>query len=333
MPGMPGKAPYTHKSQLTFTKIPVPLYSGDNRRLHYDPSSSTRDCAISRTPGQHMVFEQTLIDFKRRYPSVPILIIIPISSSAQVIADMTSQLIQFSNMFGHGKVLIFIGVGESEDEDLYSQVTATSKALHDSRVMHRVQHIDDPDIWTQRTLLGYMTNFEAAVILRGVICATDLVRLVIHSIENGADMTCALDLSFSSNHLIISNPSNLNYTSGAPVPSEDLLRSRQFVQVGCCDGAVKVLSFRAFRRGGLFHSLCQRAKICPDENSLAGVCNHLHEECGSSAKIMISPSIKSSSDPDDFRSAIQLGFTDLQGYDYRSLAWKRNKKWSSKACY
>jgi hypothetical protein len=234
-------------------------------------------------------------------------------------------------MFGHGKVLVSIGVGE--DEDLYSQVTATSKALHDSRIMHRVQHIDDPDIWMQRTLLGYMADFEAAVILRGVICSTDLVRLIIHSVENGADMTCALDLSFSSSHLVISNPSILDYTSGSPVPSEDLLRSRQFIQVGCCDGAVKVVSFRSFHRCGLLHSLCQRAKICPEENSSAGVCNHLHEECGSSAKIMISPSVKSSSDPDDFRSAIQLGFTDLQGYDYRSLAWKENKKWSSKAFY
>ena len=281
-----------------------------------------------------MIFEQTLIDFKRRHRSVPILIIIPVSSSAQVIADMTGQLIEFSNLFGHGKVLISIGVGVGEDEDLYSQVTATSKALHDSSVMHRVQHMDDdPDIWTQRTLLGYMTDFEAAVVLRGVTCATDLVRLVIHSIENDADLTCALDLSFSSNHLIISNPNNLDYTSRTPVPSEDLLHSRQFVQVGCCDGAVKVVSFKSFRRGGLLHSLCQRTKVCPEEKSSVGVCNHLHEECGSSAKIMISPSVKSSWDPDDFRSAIQLGFTDLQGYDYRSLAWKENEKWSSKACY
>jgi hypothetical protein len=330
---MPGRAAYSRDSQLTFTKIPVPLYSGDNGRLHYDPSSSTRDCGISRTPGQHLMFEQALIDFKRRHRSVPILIIIPVSGSVQVIADMTGQLIQFSNIFGHGKVLISIGVGVGEDEDLYSQLRATSKAFHDSSVMHRVQRMDNPDIWTQRTLLGYMTDFEAAVVLRGVTCAIDLVRLVIHSIENGADMTCALDLSFSSRHLIISNPNNLDYISRTPVPSEDLLRSRQFVQVACCDGAVKFLSFKSFRRGGLLHSLCRCAKVRPEEKSSAGVCDHLHEECRSSAKVMISPSVKSSSDPDDFRSAIQLGFTDLQGYDYRSLVWKVNKEWSPKVCY
>lgn len=280
-----------------------------------------------------MMFEQLLSDFRHRFRSGPILVIVPVTSSAQVIADMTSQLIQFTHLLGENRIFISFGVGESEDGHLFSQVTATATALRESHISHRIQHIDNPEIWTQRTLLGHMGDFEVAVILRGVICATDLVRLIIHSIENGADMTCALDVSFSPRHLVTSNPKNLDFVSGAVLPAENLLRSRQFVQVGCCDGPVKVMSLKTFQRGGLLYSLCQRAKMCPEETSSTGVCNHLHEECGSSAKIMISPSVKSSSDPDDFRSAIQLGFMDLQGYDYESLAWKKNEKWSSETCY
>jgi hypothetical protein len=280
-----------------------------------------------------MMFESLLLDFKHRYRTVPIIVIVPVSDSAQVIADMTSQLIQFSHFLGETKIFISFGVSESEDTDIYSQVSAAAKALHNSHISHRIQHVDDPEIWTQRTILGYVADFEVAVVLRGVICATDLVRLVIHSIENGADMTCALDLSFSPRQFITSNPKNLDYASGASLPAEELLRSKQFVQVGCCDGAVKIFSFKTFRRGGLLHSLCQRAKICPEEDLSTAVCNHLHEACGSSPKIMISPSVKASSDPDDFRSAIQLGFMDLQGYDYQSLVWKENGKWSSKTCY
>jgi hypothetical protein len=279
------------------------------------------------------MFEQHLLDFKHHYQSVPIIVIVPVSSSAQVIADMTSQLIQFSHLLGEGEVFISFGVSESEDDDLYAQVTATGKALRDSHISHRIQHVNNPEIWTQQTVLGFISDFEVAVVLRGVICATDLVRLVIHSIENGADMTCALDLSFSTHHFIASNPNNLDYVSGAALAAENLLSSRQFMQVGCCDGAVKVLSFKSFRRDGLLHSLHQRAKIYPEESLSTGICNLLHEECGSSARIMISPSVKSSSDPDDFRSAIQLGFMDLQGYDYESLAWKENGKWPSKTCY
>jgi hypothetical protein len=37
---------------------------------------------------------------------------------------------------------------------------------------------------------------------------------------------------------------------------------------------------------------------------------------------MILPSVKSSPDPDDFRSAVQLGFMDLQGFDYRPVVWE-----------
>jgi hypothetical protein len=261
-----------------------------------------------------------VIDFKERYPDIPILVIIPVSNSAKIIADMTNQLLQFSEILGRDRVLLSFGIGESDEDDTYYQISKTSEALYSSNIEHRVQFIKDREDWTQRMLQAYMNDFEIAVILRGVICSTDLVSLVIHATENDADMACAVDISFSSSNLVTTASGILDRTTGSPIPIETLLRSTKFVQTGCCDGSVKVLSTKAVRAVGTIEGMCHRQNVCPEENTRGAQFNR---GCEYSPKIMISPSVKASPDPDDFRSAIQLGFMDLQGFDYNPLIWTR----------
>jgi hypothetical protein len=165
------------ESRLIFPNSEVPLYSGD--RFKDDPSSSTRDCFISRPPGQNLLFEQQLLDFKKHHPGgIPIIVIVPVSDSAKIQADMTSQFLYFTEKFCHSRVVFSFGVGESQD-DTYYQIYQTIDALRSAKIINRVQFPHDLDDWTRRVLVGYMRDFKVAVILRGVICAVDLVRLVI----------------------------------------------------------------------------------------------------------------------------------------------------------
>ena len=286
-------------------------------------SSSTRDCAISRTPGQHILFEQQLSDFKVRHPHLPVVVIFAPTNPTKVIADMARQLVLLSELFGRQMVFVAIGINDKEADEDASQMLETTAALHEAHVMHRVQHTSNLEGWTRQALLGYMNDFEAAIVLRGVICATDLARLFMHSIDNRADVTCSVDVSFSPHHLIASNPFNLDGSSGKNIPTETLLRSRSFIQARCCDSSAKVVSFRALRPG-LFPR-CSEEGACSEDISGNVDCDPRYGECNSPARIMISPSVKSSRDPDDFRSAIQLGFTDLQGFDYKEIEWKEIK--------
>jgi hypothetical protein len=287
------------------------LHSRDNDRFKHDPSSSTRDCFISRTPGQRILFEQQLLDFKKHYPGgIPILVIIPVSNSAKILADMTSQLLYFTEIFGRSRIVLSFGIGESQD-DTYSQISQTTEALRSAKILNRVQFPDDLDDWTRRTLVGYMHDFTIAVILRGVICAIDLARLVIQTVENNADLACSLEVKFDSEHRLRTTSGTLNLANGAPLSTEDLLHASTFIQSKSCESSVQVLSLKALQSGN----------ACIFQSILSNY-TRSDKACRSSPKVMISPSTKSSLDPEDFRSAIQLGFMDMQGYDYRRLEWE-----------
>ena len=289
-----------------------------------DNSPSTRDCAISRTPGQRMMFEQQLNNFKNSHPRLPILIIFAASNkSRKVIADMTNEIVQFAKLFGNQMVFVAFGTDESEESSIADQLLQTSAVLREANVLHRVQHTKNLERWTRIALRGYLNDFEAAVILRGVICATDLTRLVMQTIENGAGIACAVDVTFTGHHLIASNSFNLDRITGNVIPTERLLRSRSLLQTGCCDGSVKVVTYRALRPS--LSQRCRNARWCSEGGTSDSDCG----DCLSSAKVMISPSVKSSSDPDDFRSAMQLGFTNLQGFDYSTVNWEDSEEWET----
>jgi hypothetical protein len=226
---------------------------------------------------------------------------------------MTSQLIQFHKIFGRGTRLVSFGVTEEHDDHINSQIDRTSAALFNSKVLHNLRFTKDLDDWTSRTLEGYMPDFEVAVILRGVICATDLVRLVIHTIENNADMTCSTDIIFSPGYRVTTSPGNINLVTGAPILTEDLIGAQHFVQARCCDGSAKVIRFRGAYVQGFSGEPCrQRSEEVVSSEDIT-------EKQQSQARIMISPSVKSSPNPDDFRSAMQLGF---MGSIYRPVVWE-----------
>lgn len=273
------------------------------------------------------MFEQQISDFKLRRPNLPLIIIFSAPNSSKVISDMTDQLVLFSELFENKIVFVAFGIDDREEDAIASQMLEASAALHEAKVFHRVQYTSDVQAWTRQALLSYMNDFEAAIVLRGVICATDLARLLMHSIDNGADIACSVDVTFSPHHLIASNPFNLARASGKLISTETILRSRRFIQTGCCDGSAKVVSFRAIRPG--FFGPCTKELISPDGSTSDGEHGSGSGERSSLAKIMISPSVKSSADPDDFRSAIQLGFTDLRGFDYKAIDWEENKVWES----
>ena len=267
-----------------------------------------------------MFFEQTLLDFKRQHPArIPILIIVPLSGSAAVLADMISQLVHFTKLFGHGRMVVSFGLAEENEADLNFQVKQTSEALFAAKTLHNLRFTDDLDGWTRHTLENYMPDFEVAVILRGVICAADLVRLVIHTIENNADMACSVDITFSSGHRVTTSAGNLDLANGLPISSQDLIRAKQFVQARCCDGSVNVIRYGRSYSHWLSAEQCHQWSIRSGELSSS---KNTAENKQSQPRIMISPSVKSSPDPGDFRSAMQLGFMDLQGFDYRPMAWE-----------
>jgi hypothetical protein len=320
-------------SQLVFSKVNATSIFAANRRSRHVRPSSTRDCLISRTPGQRLLFEQMISDFKSSHPGATILVVFPAANSEHGIADMTDQLIELSQIFSHRGLFVSFGIGKSQKDDTYSRFAEVSEALDAARVFHRVQFTTDLETWTHRTLLGHMVDFEIAVVLRGVICASDLARLIVHTVENDADMACAVDLQFSPHHLVTSGSGNLDYVSGSPMSINTLLYSRRFIQARCCDGPVKVYPMSAFGRARLLHFLAQRGELCPNEDPSAAMCSYLHEKSQHPGRIMISPSVKASYDPEDFRSAIQLGFMGLQGYDYRSLEWGVKRQWSPDTCY
>lgn len=270
------------------------------------------------------MFEQQLNNFKYSHPQLPILIIFAASNkSRKVIADMTNQIVQFAELFRNQMVFVAFGTDESEESSIADQLLETSVVLRQAKVLHRVQYTKNLERWTRFALRGYRGDFEAAVILRGVVCAADLARLVMHTIENGAGIACAVDVTFTGHHLITSNSFNVDRISGNVIPTEHLLRSRSFLQTGCCDGSVKVVTYRALRPG-LSHR-CRNGRWCSEDGASDSDCGG----CLSSAKVMISPSVKSSSDPDDFRSAIQLGFTDLQEFDYSTIKWEDSEEWET----
>lgn len=255
---------------------------------------------------------------------MPILILIPIADSAKLVADMTSQLIQTVNYFGESRILVSFAVGGSKD-DTYSQVVETCQALHLSKILHRMQYTDDLESWTERALFGYMADFELAVVVRGVICANDLVRLIIQAVDNDADMACAVDVSFDKNHRILSNNANLDTSSETRISAQTLLHSTRPIQAGCCDGSVKVIRLRSIRPTRILPYECEEFIKVTSQSSIVRP-KRLRPGNDRPLKIMISPSVKSSPDPDDFRTAMQLGFMDLQGYDHRPLVWEDNRR-------
>ena len=237
---------------------------------------------------------------------------------------MTSQLVQVAHYFGESRTLLAFAVGESVD-NMHAQVTETSRALHSSNILHRVQYTDDIESWIDRALFGYMADFEVAVVVRGVICASDLVRLVMQTVENNADMACSVDLTFAFNHRAVTPTSNVDYHSLKQINPDTLLRSSRFIQARCCDGSVKVIRLRSlhparpvpYECSQVFNSQLQSILVRP---------KHLRQGQEYASKIMISPSVKSSSDPEDFRAAMQLGFMDLQGYDSSAIVWEDTSK-------
>ena len=285
--------------------------SGD--RFKQDPSSSTRDCFNSRPLEQRILFEQQLRGFKKHYPrGIPALVVIPVSNSAKILADMTSQLLYVTEMLGHSRILFSFGIGESWD-DTYYQIYQTADALRSAKTINRVQFTDDLQSWTKRELFGYVNDFKVAVILRGVVCAIDLVSLLIHAVENHADLACSLEVKFDSDYRVHTTSGMLDVANESPLSTDDLLHASTFIQSTSCKSSVQVLAFKALQSG----------KTCILQNILSN--NTLSDKgCPSSPKIMISPSTKSSSDPEDFRAAIQLGFMDLLGYDYRKIEWKED---------
>ncbi len=237
------------ESQLLFPDLQVPLYSGVNGLFKYDSSSSTHYCFIPRPPGQHILFEQQLMDFRKHYPGgISILVVIPVSNSAKFLADMINQLLHFTEMIGHVRILFSFGIRQSLD-DTYYEIYQITDALHLVKIVNRVQFPDDLDDWTRRTLVEYMNDFKIAVILRGVICATDLVHLVIQAVENNADLTCSLDIKFDSGHRISTTSSALDFASRTPLSTEDLLHASTLIQSRSCESSVQVLSFSSLLSG------------------------------------------------------------------------------------
>lgn len=277
---------------------PQLLFPNSDDRFKHDPSSSTRDCFTSRPPQQRILFEERLLDFRKHYPrGIPIVVVIPLSNSAKILADMTSQLLYFAEMLGHSRVLFSFGIGESQD-DTYYQIYQTTDALRSAKTINRVRFPDDLEDWTRRELVGFMNDFKIAVILRGVICAIDLVHLVIQTVENNADLACSLDVKFDSEHRVHTTSGILELANREPLSTEHLLLASSFIQSNRCESSVQVLSFKALQSGN----------ACVLQNILSNYTN----ACHSSPRIMISPGTKSSSDPEDFRAAVQLGFLDLQ---------------------
>ena len=218
-------------------------------------------------------------------------------------------------------MLLTFGIGQSDEDDTYLQISRTSEALHSAKILNRVRFTDDLEEWTHRTLMAYSADGGVAVILRGVICAMDLARLVIHAVENDADLTCAVDIAFSPKHLMITNLANIDRVIGEPIAIEDILRSPKFIPIGCCDASVKVYTFGPSRWGEISDVLCSLPETCSKEEQSTVTWDRLRQACPR-ARIMISPSVKSSPDPINFRSAIQLGFMDIQGFDYQPIEWE-----------
>jgi len=253
------------------------------------------------------------MDFRKHYPGgISILVVIPVSNSAKFLADMINQLLHFTEMIGHVRILFSFGIRQSLD-DTYYEIYQITDALHLVKIVNRVQFPDDLDDWTRRTLVEYMNDFKIAVILRGVICATDLVHLVIQAVENNADLTCSLDIKFDSGHRISTTSSALDFASRTPLSTEDLLHASTLIQSRSCESSVQVLSFSSLLSGN----------ACILQNILSNYTSS-DKACRMSSKIMISPSTKSSPDLEDFRSAIELGFMDLQEYNYHKLKWKED---------
>ena len=264
---------------------------------------STRDCVISRTPQQRMAFEQALNDFNYRHlGGIPVLILIPVTTCPRIITDMTAQLIQFAELVGRSRVVLSFGI-DGGQTDVEREISKATEALYDANIIHRVQRPENLDSWTKRTLMGYRQDFKLAVVLRGVVCAIDLVRLVIETIENDADVACGVDINFGFRGDIMTSSHNINLTSGRPVSTGDLLSASSLIQTRDCDSSVMALSF------GVGHNLRQ-----------FGTNGGFH----GGSRIMISPSVKSSADPEDFRMAMELGLMDLHGYDDNPIQWQKN---------
>lgn len=313
-------------SQLLVSNARVPSLAEDDNRFNYDPFSSTRDCLISRTPSQRKQFEQALANFKGRH-SIPILIVIPVSDSVKIITDMTRELVQFTELFGPGMVQLAFGVGPSDDDDTYLQISQTSEALHSAKVSNRVRFTENLAQWTHDTLMSYSADFRVAIVLGGVICAIDLARLLMHAVENDADLTCAVDITFSPQHLMLTNTGNIDWNTGKPIAVEDLVRSPKFIQAGCCDGSVKVLAFKSIE-AAILDDPCSLHEQCSQADPSAATWDHLGRRCPP-ARIMISPSVKSAPDTDDFHTVVQLGFLDLQGFDYEPIEWQDGAHYGS----
>lgn len=258
-----------------------------------------------------MALEKALNDFKQRHPGgIPVIILIPVAAHPRIITDMTAQLIQFADMVRRSHVVVSFGISGNET-DIENEMSTATKALFDAKILHRVQHPKNLDIWTKQTLLGYRQDFKLAVVLRGVVCAIDLVRLVIQTIESDADVACGLDINFNLRRDIITSSDNINLTSGTPIPASELLSASRLIQTKDCDASVITLSF------GVGHDSRRFGK---------------GEVLDGGNRIMISPGVKSSSDPEDFRRAMQLGLMDLHGYHDSSIEWVRSgdtkERWS-----
>ena len=271
------------------------------------------------------MFEQSLTDFKRQHPSLPILILLPVADSSGAIFDMTSQLIQAARLLGESRVLLAYAMEDATKNNrdgVHKQSMETSRTLHSAKVLHRMQYTNGLDTWIDRALFGYMIDFDVAVIVRGVICASDLIRLIMQTINNSADLTCAVDISFDSDRRPVMNEGNIDISYNRPISSKTLLRtSRKFIQARCCDSSVKVIRLRSLRPAGPLPYDCPQILASQPQSTLARPV-HPHPGEVYTPKIMISPSVKASLNPDDFRSAMQLGYMDLQGYDYRAIEWK-----------
>jgi hypothetical protein len=250
-----------------------------------------------------MAFEQALADFNIRHPGgIPVLILMPLTASPRIITDMISELIRFAEMVGRARVVMSFAVDRGQ-KDLDSEMAKATEALYDAKILHRVQHPPNLDLWTKQTLLGHRQDFKLAIVLRGVVCSIDLARLVMQTLENDADVACGVDINFGLRRDILTPPNNINLTSGKPVPATDLLRGSNLLQARDCDASVMALSF------GVGYSLRQFGT---------------NGESDSGRRVMISPSVKSSSDPEDFRRAMQLGLMDLHGCNDNPIEWVNN---------
>ena len=126
-----------------------------------------------------------------------ILVALALNGSPNIVADIDDQVTQVADLFGRDNVFLSFGIGSSYEDGSGFRFLEISEVSLSANILHTIQFVHGVVEWTRKTLSEYMTDFKVAIILRGVICATDLVRLIIYALENGADMVSTTSASLN----------------------------------------------------------------------------------------------------------------------------------------